>query len=226
MSQVIIISIISIISIGIIVGIFLYRNKTSSTSPTPTTPIPTTPIPTTPIPTTPIPTTPIPTTPIPTTPIPTIPPIPAKSMPITFPPIPDITDITPIKPGIPNMNCTTCMKNRTSTDGNINDYIKELHELVGKGNSLTGGDKIMKDEYLQYYSKYFDEFVKQGQSPDKIREHMISYIEQIYIGPNDNFRNKIDKLLNDISNSRELNVKNGQLLNESPITKQLCKNYC
>ena len=209
MSQMIIISIISIISIGIIVSIFLYRNKTSSTSST-------SPTPTTPIPTTPIPTTSIPTTPIPTTPIPTTPPIPAKSMPITFPPIPDIT---PIEPGIPNMNCETCMKNRD----NIAMYRNKLEELLG---NASIGEKVMKDEYLQYYSKYFDEFVKQGQSPDKIREHMISYINQIYNEPSDNFRNKIDKLLNDISNSRELSQDGTIKINESPITKQLCKNYC
>ena len=82
----------------------------------------------------------------------------------------------------------------------------------------------MKDEYLVYYSKYFDEFVKQGQSPDKIREHMISYIEQTYNEPSNNLEKKIEKLLNDISNSRALNQEGK--LNESPITKQLCKNYC
>jgi transcriptional regulatory protein LevR len=109
-----------------------------------------------------------------------------------------------------------------TTPNDTFEYLNKLYELQANVQN-SYNQNTMKDEYIQYYSKYFDEFVKQGQSPDKIREHMMSYLDQVYGQPYNNFSQKIEKLIEDTRDSTSPDAVPNRCIY---IKKQFCKNYC
>ena len=112
---------------------------------------------------------------------PTIPPMPAKSRPMTsFPPIPP-----PPPPIDRSKRCIPI----TEEELNFRVRLHVLQNDVTKMNS----DNIQNDEYFKYYVKYL-------WKSDNDAPQILSYIDEVYKRPFEKYMENIDNILKTLSN--------------------------
>jgi len=112
---------------------------------------------------------------MPTTMAPTIPPMPAKSLPMTFPPI-------PAPPTLP-----TALEKCNNFFEESAKYIASLRKLQNDAMQMRS-DKSMNDEYFKYHIQYTP-------NTDQFYSYTLPYIDEVYNKPSDNYVEKIEDIL-------------------------------